>query len=69
MKQRHTLLQWARSRTFKTNFQMEKRILEGNHEAVKHFLNNSGKIPAIPMLNKKPNRKVLFKITYISFAQ
>lgn len=32
---------------------MEKEILEGNHEAVKHFLNNSGKTPATPMLSKK----------------
>lgn len=57
-----TLLQWARSRTFETNFQMEKRILGGNHEAVKHFLNNSGKAPVIPMLSKKPTRKVIFKV-------
>lgn len=32
---------------------MEKKILEGNHEAVKHFLNNSRKTPATPMLSKK----------------
>lgn len=29
MKQRHTMSQWARMRTFKTHFQMDKRILEG----------------------------------------
>ena len=42
MKQSHTVLQWAKSKTFKTNFEMEKSILEGNHEAVKPFLTEHG---------------------------